>query len=336
MCIRDRAEGDGDGSRAGRSTRADAGADAASAVALPPPVRVHLCVFDGSVEEQRYLTAVRTERDAFRRLIDERASMVLPDFMHDAEALADPTDDRVRAAARGGVYSARARVIVDVREFRSSLPFELHKVGVELVPATLEVGDYVLSPELCVERKSLADLTESFKSGRLHHQVETMCRHYREPVLLIELDPNRPFMLIHPAELNGDIAPGALTSKLCLLLLHFPQLRLVWAHGSASTVAHFDGLKARRDQPDADAAVAAGQETELPGGDGSAGFSLVAQDMLRRMPGVNAHNVHKLMRRAGSLRGLAQMSAAELRECIGAQLARQLTAFLDTSPTSEK
>jgi len=197
------------------------------------------------------------------------------------------------------------------------------------------VGDYILTPEVCVERKSLADLTESFKSGRLHHQVESMCRHYAQPVLLIELDPHRPFSLVHPSELQGDIAPGALQSKLSLLLLHFPKLRLIWSHGAQSTVTHFLGLKSKRDEPELAASVAAGQETELAPADGSSGFSLVAQDMLRRMPGVNAHNVHKLMRCAGSLRGLARMAEPELREALGAQCARQLATFLDTAPTDE-
>lgn len=53
------------------------------------------------------------------------------------------------------------------------------------------------------------------------------------------------------------------------------------------------------------------------------------------MPGVNAHNARKLMRRAGSLRGLAGLGEAELREAMGAACARQLAAFLDTAPTDE-
>jgi hypothetical protein len=38
--------------------------------------------------------------------------------------------------------------------------------GFELVPVTLEVGDYVLSPDLVVERKALPDLHASLASGR--------------------------------------------------------------------------------------------------------------------------------------------------------------------------
>lgn len=59
------------------------------------------------------------------------------------------------------------QVVVDVREFRSSLPSLLHAAGFIVEPLTLTIGDYVLSPEMAVERKSLPDLIQSFNSGRL-------------------------------------------------------------------------------------------------------------------------------------------------------------------------
>lgn len=60
-----------------------------------------------------------------------------------------------------------SQVIVDTREFRSSLPSLIHAKNVRIVPTTLIVGDYILSPEMCVERKSIPDLIQSFTSGRL-------------------------------------------------------------------------------------------------------------------------------------------------------------------------
>ena len=35
----------------------------------------------------------------------------------------------------------------------------------------LQVGDFILSPEICVERKGVSDLFQSLASGRLYHQV---------------------------------------------------------------------------------------------------------------------------------------------------------------------
>ncbi len=61
------------------------------------------------------------------------------------------------------------RVGSDVmREFRSTLPSLLHASKMIIVPATLTVGDYILTPEICVERKSIPDLVSSFNSGRLY------------------------------------------------------------------------------------------------------------------------------------------------------------------------
>ena len=61
---------------------------------------------------------------------------------------------------KGGVINqiVSAKVIVDMREFRSELPSLLHKRGIDIDPVTLEVGDYILTPEICVERKSISDL----------------------------------------------------------------------------------------------------------------------------------------------------------------------------------
>lgn len=82
---------------------------------------------------------------------------------------------------------------MDMREFMSSLPNVLHQRGMHIIPVTLEVGDYILSPLICVERKSIQDLFMSFTSGRLYHQVETMARYYRIPVLLIEFSQDKSF-----------------------------------------------------------------------------------------------------------------------------------------------
>lgn len=53
----------------------------------------------------------------------------------------------------------------------------------------------MLSPDLCVERKSISDLVGSFKSGRIYSQCEGMSGHYKTPILLLEFDPNQCFSL---------------------------------------------------------------------------------------------------------------------------------------------
>lgn len=89
---------------------------------------------------------------------------------------------------------------MDMREFMSSLPNVLHLKGMKVIPVMLEVGDYILSPLICVERKSISDLYQSFATGRLYNQIETMVRYYKIPVLLIEFSQDKSFsfqVLLH-------------------------------------------------------------------------------------------------------------------------------------------
>lgn len=87
------------------------------------------------------------------------------------------------------------QIIVDMREFRCELPSLIHQRGIDIDPVTLEVGDYILTPDICVERKSVSDLIGSLNNGRLYNQCVAMCRSYSRPVLLIEFDQSRPFLL---------------------------------------------------------------------------------------------------------------------------------------------
>eukprot|EP00955_Chlamydomonas_euryale_P116226 366404-Chlamydomonas_euryale.AAC.13 len=74
-----------------------------------------------------------------------------------------------------------------------------------------------------------------------------MSKHYKTPILLIEFDPDRAFILQSVHELGDDIDGRSVTSKLALLVLHFPKLRLVWSRrcGGGRRAACRSGLCTR-------------------------------------------------------------------------------------------
>eukprot|EP00965_Chrysotila_dentata_P111333 3681086-Pleurochrysis_carterae.AAC.1 len=232
------------------------------------------------------------------------------------------------ASRRGGGQAAErqpAATVVDMREFRSALPNMLHLQGFTLHPVTLEVGDYVLTPDVVVERKSISDLVQSLGSGRLYNQAENMLRYYKRAAVLIEFEENRQFSLINPSELSADISPNSLISKLCLLLIHFPKLRLLWSRRPLHTVALFAALKRGQPEPDTQTAAALGASA-----DGAEQvFNMAPQDMLRQLPGVHAHNYRKIMNSVTNLQELAGMSLQQLTEIMGAQNAQKLHEFLN-------
>ena len=70
--------------------------------------------------------------------------------------------------------AAQPIVLIDTREFRSDLPAMIYRNGFKLEPAMLDVGDYILTPSIVVERKSLMDLIGSLRNGRLYTQLCSM------------------------------------------------------------------------------------------------------------------------------------------------------------------
>merc|ERR1711972_602697 len=125
-------------------------------------------------------------------------------------------------------------------------------------PVTLEVGDYILSPEICVERKSISDLIGSLNSGRLYNQATSMARFYAKPMLLIEFDTNKPFSLQGKYYMSRDVQSSDLIARLQLLTLHFPKLRILWSPGPHATAELVEELKKGREEPDASKAATIG------------------------------------------------------------------------------
>jgi DNA excision repair protein ERCC-4 len=223
-------------------------------------------------------------------------------------------------------------IAVDVREFRSALPSILHQGGMRLAPVTLTVGDFVLSNVHCVERKSISDLFGSFASGRLFTQAESMSKYYPCPCLLIEFDPAKSFSLQNSNELGVEIRTDSTCSKMALLTMHFPQLRILWSKSPHETLRIFRELKASHDEVDVDKAVEVGRNEsedafkQEMGGDED-DINEAARDMLLRMPGVNVHNARKIMKECDSLAELVSMSRERLREVAGPVTGQKLFTF---------
>ena len=130
----------------------------------------------------------------------------------------------------------------------------------------------------------------SFTSGRLYHQVETMVRYYKIPVLLIEFSQDKSFsfqvidlhlwteshglglifcwfdflnfVLQSASDIGDDVTPNSIISKLSLLALHFPRLRIIWSRSLHATAEIFASLKANQDEPDETKAMRVGVPSE--------------------------------------------------------------------------
>jgi len=287
-------------------------------------IRVYFLVYDASAEEQAYLTTLRREKEAFEMLIREKATMVVPRdqegrYEDHPELARDPRKASEMALVSHDTREANDKrnhnvVIVDMREFRSELPSLLHRRGIDILPITIEVGDYILTPDICVERKSLSDLIGSLNNGRLYNQAQEMTRHYAKPMLLIEFDHDKPFALQGKYYLsNDDSSLTDVTSRLQLLTLHFPKLRIVWSPGPYATAEIFEELKKGRAQPDAVKAASLTSDSYERNADR---YNPAIHDFISKLPGVNSKNIRRIMNKVDDLAHLISMTEEELNELL--------------------
>jgi len=75
-----------------------------------------------------------------------------------------------------------------MRESRSGIIQKLQELGAKIQVGELETGDYVLSGDLVVERKTAVDFVASILDGRLFNQTGKMRLNFARPVFLIEGD----------------------------------------------------------------------------------------------------------------------------------------------------
>jgi DNA excision repair protein ERCC-4 len=78
------------------------------------------------------------------------------------------------------------RIVVDERERNSNIPELLKNAGAVIDFTQLKVGDYVVSSETAVERKTVRDLISSIYDGRLFLQCSDLVKHYQKPLLVVQ------------------------------------------------------------------------------------------------------------------------------------------------------
>ncbi|KAF9398341.1 hypothetical protein BGX21_007907 [Mortierella sp. AD011] len=126
------------------------------------------------------------------------------------------------------------------------------------------------------------------------------------------------------SEIRTDISVAELSSKLVLLTIAFPTLRLIWSSSVHATVEIFEDLKGSEEEPDVLQAQAVGVDTEQ---EIESAFNLTPQDMLRSLPGITSKNYKHVMNNVENIRELAEMELTQLAALLGEGPAQTLWNF---------
>ncbi len=208
------------------------------------------------------------------------------------------------------------RVVVDERERMSGVPDLLSKLDVRVYFSRLPVGDYVVSPEIAVERKSLADLVSSVYDGRLFIQASEISSSFRKPYLVVEGDVRKVSELARNlSSYYGAIA--SVTLAYDLRLIHT-------ANPSETAIAIASLVKQSRARP-----LPPGAVSPPPKGKDVPQQQLY---LISSLPGVGLKLGKRMLSRFGTPRKIMNLTESQLSMVpgFGPKRAERLSHVLDT------
>jgi Fanconi anemia group M protein len=128
-------------------------------------------------------------------------------------------------------------VIADTRELGALVTRELAKLGARLKSETLEVGDFVLSDRVVVERKDVDDFASSIIDGRLFEQAGKLKDSFLKPIIVVEGERLTG---------SGRVRPEAMMGAYASILVDY-GITIVWTREPSETAQLMFAI-ARREQ----------------------------------------------------------------------------------------
>lgn len=210
----------------------------------------------------------------------------------------------------------KVEIFVDTREQASSVVRELTELGAIIRVKQLEVGDYIVGPEVAIERKTTEDFLNSMIDGRLFNQLKNMSESYQTPVIILE---GNPFELFSLRNIHKNAIIGALSS----ISIDY-RIPILFSQDSKET-AEFVFIMARREQ--------LGKEKDLRLRTGRKGLTLTEaqQFVVESLPMVGPTMAKSLLGHFKTVRGIVNASEKELQEVdnMGEKKAKKIGKLLN-------
>ncbi|WP_455645944.1 DEAD/DEAH box helicase [Methanosphaera sp.] len=111
---------------------------------------------------------------------------------------------------------AEAVIYVDYREKNSNILRELDKIKCEIKVKSMAIGDYQITDDIIIERKTVEDFSKSITDKRLYQQAKELASNCSKPLMIIEGE-NIYHSFLHPNAIRGALASIALDFKIPII-----------------------------------------------------------------------------------------------------------------------
>lgn len=281
------------------------------------PGKVIILITKGTPDEGYYWAAKRKEKRmrSELELIRSKLSKKIEDaetlYRREVEGITDQ-----KTLMDYGKKEKQVKIVVDHREYRSNVVRNLAVKETFVEPQQLDVGDYVLSSRIGVERKNVDDFLASLIEGKLFKQMAQLRDAYSRPVLILEGEN----LLT-----KRNISHNAIFGSLASISVDF-GIPVLMTKDSSETADLLKVIAQREQREDKKAVIVRGEKTQMS-------LRERQQFIIEGLPNVSAVIAKRLLGHFGSIKDIANATEEELLEVkgVGKNIASDIIKLLNAN-----
>ena len=272
--------------------------------------RVKVLITNGTRYEAYYWSSVRKEEHMKYQLIDP---IVLEELNASAVERME-NQKKIKVIDRPKVEETKPVVYADSREGNSKVIRHLSEMEIDVQVRSMAVGDYQVSDEVVIERKTAKDFVDSIIDKRLFKQARELSEEFKRPLLILEGDD------IY----NGMIHPNAVRGTIAAIAIDF-GISIIPTRNSQDTAAMIKRIAVREQN---------GEKVNIQIRTDKKPTSLWEQQLfiIESLPNIGPVNAKNLLQHFGTVEKIINASESELQEVegIGKKTAKNIRKVVES------
>lgn len=272
--------------------------------------RVKVLITNGTRDEGYYWASINKERRMKRQLIDPE---VLEELNSNAIERME-NEKRVKVLDPAPKKEELPVVFADTREGNSKVIRHLSEMEIDVKVQAMAVGDYQVSDEVVIERKTAKDFVDSIVDKRLFKQARSLMEEFKRPLIILEGDDLY----------NGMINPNAIRGSIASIALDF-GISIIPTRNAQDTAAMIKRITIREQS---------GEKTPIQIRTDKKPVNLWEQQLfiIESLPNIGPVNAKNLLEHFGTVANIINASESQLQEVegIGKKTAANIRKVVDS------
>lgn len=272
--------------------------------------RVKVLITNGTRDEGYYWASINKERRMKRQLIDPE---VLEELNSNAIERME-NEKRVKVLDPAPKKEELPVVFADTREGNSKVIRHLSEMEIDVKVQAMAVGDYQVSDEVVIERKTAKDFVDSIVDKRLFKQARSLMEEFKRPLIILEGDDLY----------NGMINPNAIRGSIASIALDF-GISIIPTRNAQDTAAMIKRIAIREQS---------GEKTPIQIRTDKKPVNLWEQQLfiIESLPNIGPVNAKNLLEYFGTVANIINASESQLQEVegIGKKTAANIRKVVDS------